>query len=400
MSIELDTLKEMHTGVHGLIRKQKESDDKINAVESYLRQRKALAGSGSDFSPATADGNLLKMAAAQLFMKEGRTDAFELAGMTGTEKKLVLDTTKKAMDTGTSGAGGGFVIPPQWWASFIDVLRARLCVVRAGAVLMENLTGSPVLIPKQLTSGSINWIGQNASITPSDPSFGQIQFTPKTMALRAQYSNLLGMLSNPNMEGLIRTDFAKVCALELDRVSLRGSGASNQPLGLNGAAGLGTYAIGANGGNLSVDDLYNIVGVVEDANGLGDSLALITNPKALRKLKKQRIAQFSGDSGGSYITPPLLTDEALSKAIGLNCYTTTQLPVNLTKGSSSDCTEVYFGNWSDLLIAQWGAVEILATNIGGNAWSQNAIEVRLIFNCDIGVRHGASFVLCNDARTA
>lgn len=142
------------------------------------------------------------------------------------------------------------------------------------------------------------------------------------------------------------------------------------------------------------------MGVVEDANGLGDKLALITNPKALRKLKKQRIAQFSGDTGGSYINAPLLTDESLSKAIGLNCYTTTQLPVNLVKGSSSDCTEVYFGNWSDLMIAQWGSVEILATNIGGNAWAQNAIEVRLIFNCDIGVRSGASFVLCNDARTA
>jgi HK97 family phage major capsid protein len=393
-------MQEIKTGVEGLIEKQHLQDNRLDTLEKYLQHRKALAGSGSDFSPATPDGNLLKLAAAQLFMKEGRTDAFELAGLNGTEKKLVLDTTRKAMDTGTGGAGGGYVVPPQWWASFIEVLRAKLCVVRAGAVLMENLSGSPVLIPKQLSSSSIQWIGQNATITASDPSFGQIQFTPKTMALRGQYSNLLGMLSNPNMEGLIRTDFAQVCALELDRVALRGSGSSNQPLGLSGASGLGTYAIGANGGNLSVDDLYNIVGVVEDANGLGDKLALITNPRALRKLKKQRIAQFSGDSGGTYITPPLLTDEALSRAIGLNCYTTTQLPTNLTKGSSTDCTEVYFGNWSDLLIAQWGAVEILATNIGGNAWAQNAIEVRLIFNCDIGVRHGASFVLCNDARTA
>lgn len=395
-----DVMTQIRDGVQGLIARQHEQDGRIDTLENYLRERKMLAVGGT-VSGATATGNILKLACAQILTKEGKgSEAFQIAGFTDSEKKLVLDVTRKAMDTGTGGAGGGFVVPPQWWASFIEVLRAKLCVVKAGAVLMENLTGSPVLIPKQLTTQSVQWIGQNQTITATDPGFGQISFTPKTMAIRSQYSNLLHILTNPAIEGIIRNDFAKVAALELDRVALRGSGSSNQPLGLNGAAGLGTYAIGTNGGPLTVDDLYGIVGVVEDANGIGDKIALITNPKALRKLKKQRIAQYSGDQGGSYITAPLLTDEALSRAIGLSCYTTTQLPVNLTKGSSTDCTEVYFGNFEDLMIAQWGSVEILATNIGGNAWAQNAIEVRLIFNCDIGVRRGASFVLCNDARTA
>jgi hypothetical protein len=96
----------------------------------------------------------------------------------------------------------------------------------------------------------------------------------------------------------------------------------------------------------------------------------------------------------------MLTDDALSKDIGLTCLSTTQLPFNLTKGSSTDCTEVYLGNWSELNIGLFGSVELLATNIGGNAWAQNANEVRLIQNCDVQVRHPQSFVLCNDARTA
>lgn len=402
MSTEL--LNQIKTGVQGIILEQKELSARQSELENWIGKQASddrKRGWSGGLSQATATGNILKLAAAQVLLREGKgAESFELAGLSASEAKLVQDVTRKSVDTGTAGAGGGFVVPPQWWASFIGLLRAKLTVVKAGATLMENLVGSPVLIPKQLTGQSVQWIGQNQTITSTDPSFGQIQFTPKTMAIRAQYSNLLGMLTNPAIEQIVRDDFAKACALELDRVALRGSGASNQPLGLNGAAGLGTYAIGTNGGNLSVDDLYGIVGVVEDANGLGDKVALITNPKALRKLKKQRIGQYSGDTGGTYITPPLLTDDALSKALSLPCLSTTQLPINLTKGSSSDCTEVYFGNWSDLLIAQWGSVEILATNIGGNAWQANAIEVRLIFNCDIGVRHAQSFVLCNDARTA
>lgn len=399
---QTQVLDDISEGVKGMISEVRHLESRMGNIEESqsLRARKAWGGSTVETSTDPM-GFLLKMAAAQVLTREGKgSEAFEMAGLSGSEKKLIQDCTRKAMDTGTGGAGGGFVVPAQYVAAYIDVLRAKSVVIKAGATLMEGLTGSPVLIPKQLTSASVYWIGQNTTITPSDPSFGQIQMTPKTLAIRAQYSNLLGMLSNPAMETLVRNDFAKVAASELDRVLLRGSGAANQPLGLNGVAGLGSYAIGANGGSLSVDDLYGLAGVVEDANGLDGKLALITNPKALRKLKKQRIGQYSGDTGGTYIVAPLLTDEALSKAIGLTCLTTTQLPVNLTKGSSTDCTEVYFGNWSELLVGMFGQVELLATNIGGNAWAQNAIEVRLIQNVDVQVRHGQSFVLCNDARTA
>lgn len=236
-----EILGDIKSGVTGMIGKQREQDSRqreqdsrLDTLESYLRERKMLTVGGGAVSPSTATGNLLKMAAALLFTKEGRTDAFELAGLSGPEKKLVQDETCKALDTGTAGSGGGWVVPSQWWASFVEILRARLCVVKAGAMLMENLSGSPVLLPKQLTSSTIQWIGQNSTLTAADPTFGQISLTPKTMALRAQYSNLLGILSNPAMEGLIRNDFAKVCALELDRVALRGSGASNPPLGLMG----------------------------------------------------------------------------------------------------------------------------------------------------------------------
>lgn len=373
-------------------------DTRVTDMETAAGQAKRKSWGEGTADPVSF---ILKMACAQVLTREGKgSEAFEMAGLTASEKKLIQECTRKSMDTGTSGAGGGFTVPAQYVAAYIEVLRAKSTVLKAGATLMEGLTGSPVQIPKQLTSASASWVGQNATISATDPSFGQVQMTPKTLAIRAQYSNLLGLLSNPSMETQVRKDFAAIAALELDRVALRGSGAANQPLGLNGVAGLGSYAIGTNGGNLDVDTLYGMMGVLEDANAGTDSLALITNPKGLRKLKKQRSAKYSGDTGGTYLTAPMLTDLALSKAIGLSCLTSTQLPFNLTKGSSTDCTEVYLGNWGELIIGLFGSVELLATNIGGNAWAQNAIEVRLIQNCDVAVRHAASFVLCNDARTA
>ena len=395
MSTEIKSaLADIKTGVDGMVSRQAIVENRLQAIESksWVRKTAGLVPGASD--PA---GSILKMAMAQILQREGRSDAFNAAGFTDAEAALVQQATRKALDTATSSGGGGYTVPNEWTSSFIEMLRPNLTVVQAGATLLEKLNGSPVQIPKQLTSSAVNWVGQNATIPSADTGLGQVLMTPKTMAIRSQYSNLLGLLSNPNMEQIVRRDFTKVCALELDRVALRGLGVSGQPLGLNGVTGIGTYAIGVNGGDLTRQDVLKLAGVVEDQNALGSKLAFVMHPKIKRVLKNERIAQFSGQTVGAYTVYPL-SDAALADALGYPIYTTTQIPVNLTKGSSTDCSEVYFGNFEELLIGVWGSLEILATNIGGNAWAQNAIEIRLIFNCDVQVRHAQSFALCSDAR--
>ena len=397
---EVSVLQQIKSGVEGIISEQKDQQIRLRDLEAERSQgwkRKAIGGGSSEFTDDVS-GGLLRMAAAQILAKDGVQNPLQKAGFSSQMAKVIENAQQKAMDSGTGGAGGGYVIPQEYIAALIEMLRANMVVIQAGSTVMEKLSGSPVIVPKQLTSNAGNWIGQNATISLSDPTFGQVQLTPKTFGIRSQFSNLLNLLANPAMEGIIRRDFAKVCGLELDRVALRGSGAANQPLGLNGVSNLGTYAIGTNGGDLTRQDLLKMVGVVEDQNALTGKLAFITSPKVTRVLKNERIAQFSGQTLGEYQIYPL-TNAVLAKSLDYPIFTTTQIPATLTKGSSTDCAEVYFGNFEELLIGIWGPLEILATNIGGNAWAQNAIEVRLILNADVQVRHGQSFVLCNDART-
>lgn len=402
IDMSAETLQIIKTGVERMLTKQHEQEARLTGIEGYIKERK---GTGLGLLlPGASQGkrkvDIVKVALAQTLMKEGRKDAWDLVGGTY-EKDVVEQATRKAIDSGTAGSGGGFVIPSEYLSEeFIETLRANSVLFRAGATELRDLTGKPVRIPRQIASGSVYWIGENSTINLSDPSFGAVDLTPKTMAMRNQYSRLMDILANPKALDLIQRDMAKAAALELDRAGLRGSGTSNQPTGIVNVSGIGSYAIGTNGGSLSVDDLYGMIGVLEDANAMSGKVALITHPKALRKLKKQRIAQFSGDTGGEYVVQPLLTDDALSKAIGLPCLTTTQIPTNLTKGTSTDCSEVYLANWEELLVGMWGGIEILATNVGGNAWAQNAIEVRLVQNVDFQVRHTQSFVVCADARTA
>ena len=396
---ETQLLHEIKDGVAGVLEKQGEFDARLNALEGSglaARKIKALGGhvsceSREEFSFGKALKICVLTANNQLNNDKDLLNSKEFKVMS---EATVL---QKSQDVGTSGAGGGYIIPQQYVAVLIELLRAKLTVVQAGATLMEGLTGSPVIVPKQLTGATLQWIGQNTTITTSDQSWDQVQMTPKTAAMRVQISNLLGILSNPKMEGLIKRDLAKIMALGLDLAALRGSGVSNQPLGLKGVSGLGTYAIGTNGGDATRQDLLKMVGVVEDQDAADGKLAFITHPKIKRVLKNERIAQFSGQTTGQYVQYPL-SDKKLAESLDYPVLSTSQLPVNLTKGSSTDCSEIYFGNWEELLIGTWGGLEILATNIGGNAWAQNAIEIRLIQNVDVQVRHGQSFVLCSDAR--
>jgi len=306
---------------------------------------------------------------------------------------------QKALDTGTGGAGGGYIVPQEYMVSeFVDLMRANLVVREAGARVLTGLTGSPVKIPAQLSSSTPYWVGQNATITLSNPTFGEASFTPKIMAMRAQISNLEILLSNPDVENLVRQDFASVAALELDRVALRGAG-TLEPLGIANTPSIPTFAFGTNGDRMTFDHFLDIEGVLEDKNGLKGNLAFITSAKVKRLLKKTRIPQFSGDTGGMYLMPPVMSNAQVQDMAGYPIYCTTQLPTNLTKAGGTDLTELYFGNWSDLIVAFWGGLEVLATNVGGNAWAQNAVEIRLVQNTDVHVRRLDSFVYASDVQT-
>jgi len=79
---------------------------------------------------------------------------------------------------------------------------------------------------------------------------------------------------------------------------------------------------------------------------------------------------------------------------------TTQIPLNLTKGSATNCSELYFGNWAEVLIGQWLGFEILASNEAGTAFASDQTWVRIISQVDIALRHAQSMCLCSDAKIA
>jgi HK97 family phage major capsid protein len=171
--------------------------------------------------------------------------------------------------------------------------------------------------------------------------------------------------------------------------------------------GINTVTLGTGAGAvLSNLDLFEDMSYeLAVDNALKGKLGYVFHPAIKRLLRKLKIANFSGDTEGEPLLPAVIWasmtgDNAILQAIGYPFRMTTQIPVDLVTGGSNNCTEVYFGNWEDLLIGMWGGMTILASNVAGTAFATDQTWIRVIINVDVAVRHEESFCLCNTARIA
>ena len=397
-----ESLSDIKNGVDGMIRKQLVTDQRVDSLESSLRMRKmALAAGGAGTSLPGVEHYPFSFAKATVI--SALTNSGQLSQnkelLNSHEYKVMCESTQKALDSGTTSPGGGYVIPSQVMTDIIQLTRAQAQVLSLGVTVLPDLKGSPVHMPKQLSAGSIAWYAQNQTITLSDSTYGDVMLTPKIAAMRCQFSNLLNILSNPAMEELIRRDFARVLALEIDRVILEGSGVSGQPMGILNMPGTQAFAIGTNGGIFGWDQATDFLGMLEDANIPQEKIGIAWHPATKRMLKKAKVPQYSGDTAGAYVVPPFVSDQKLRDTLGIPFANSTQLATNLTKGSGNALSRVYGANWSEIVLGMWGSMELMATSVGGSAWTTNSVEVRLIQNLDVAARHTASVVICQDARS-
>ena len=316
----------------------------------------------------------------------------------GFEKEVFEATREKAMSMGSSSAGG-YIVPTIYIPDLIELLSAEAVVARMGATMMPDLQGSPIQIPRQSAGTTAYWVGENSAITDSQIALEQLSMTPKKVGALVKLSNTLLRLSNPSAEALVRRDIALSLALAIDLAALRGTGSNAQPSGIGQQSSINTVAIGASGGALTFDHLIDMEYELAVDNALRGKLGYVFHPCIRRNLLKKKYPFYSGQTDGVYIVQPNPSTEIEFKNwLGYPYAMTTQVPINITKLSSgATLTEIYFANWQELLIGQWGGMEIMASQETSDAFEKDMTWVRILQELDIAVRHPQSFCLINDA---
>lgn len=325
--------------------------------------------------------------------KEARELGLNIEGNVAVPSWMVR--TRESRDLTATGPGGaattegGYTIPTELM-ELIPLLEPRLQVEALGATVMRGLRGN-IDFPKGNADASATWEGENDANAETSPTFDKISMSPNRLGAFTDISKQLIAQSSVDVENYVRNRLNFAVRKALDLAAINGSGSSNQPTGVLNTSGIGSVAIGTDGGAPIWDHIVDLETEIAIDNADMGTLAYLTTPGIRGKLKKTLV----DDGSGMFVW-----DNRFNPAgPGLNGYrseVSTQVPSTLVKGNSSDCHAIIFGNWAELMIGQWAGIDLV---VDPYTSAKNAI-VTLVINSwwDIAVRHAESFAAIKDAR--
>lgn len=327
--------------------------------------------------------------------------ASQVPGVRAVDGQLMIGDrvigAQRDLSTATTGAGGAMVATDLLAADFITLLRNASLVRRMGARVLGGLVGN-VAIPRQTASLTIGWFAQAGAASESDATFAQVSLSPKTAHGIQDVTRDLLLQGTPAVEGLVRMDLIESMATQLDFIALHGTGASNQPTGLAATAGIGSVAGGTNGAAPTWDNIVDLESAVANNNAAVNAVGYLTNTRVRGRLK--RTQKFASTNGQEVWMPPMAGDDpALYGSLnGYRAGVSNNVRNDLVKGTSGAvCSAIFFGNWNDLLIGEWGTAEILPDEVTQAA--NRIVRMHVYQTLDIAVRRAQSFAAMLDALT-
>ena len=254
------------------------ADEAIGAGQTVAQFRATLLDAIGEGKPLEQSAGAVDMSAKEQrdysFMKAVR-GLVNGSGLQGLEREVSEEIAKRSgreargfyapdsfwggrrdLTVGTATAGGHLVGTDHLGDQFVDALRSRLVFNELGARFMTGLRGD-VAIPKLATGVSAGFVAENGATSEVNAVFSQITMSPKSLGAFTDVSRLLMIQSDPSVEQIVRDDLLKAIAQNVEDVAIEGGG-SNEPSGIIDTAGIGSVAIGTNGGAIAWDDIVNL----------------------------------------------------------------------------------------------------------------------------------------------
>jgi HK97 family phage major capsid protein len=272
-------------------------------------------------------------------------------------------------------SSGGFLVPEELSAQVIDLARKKARVFEAGAQMFQMTEGT-VHMGRIAGDPTASWKKEGAPGTFSSGSYERLTFVAKTLVAMVDASVEL-IQDSRIILGTLEDQLSASLALELDRVALRGSGVDPEPLGVRNADNVTITSLGAAPTNY--DFLSQAIQDIQTQNG--DPSAILYSARTSGKLDRLK------DTTNQPLQPP-------PSVAGIRRLVTNQIPDNLGAGSDS---EVYIGDWTQLLVGMRTDMRIDATEVGaksdGSAFTDLKVYVRAYLRADIAVAQPKHFVV-------
>ena len=243
--------------------------------------------------------------------------------------------------------------------NILEPLRAKLVLAQAGASYMTGLVGN-ISIPAY--SGSqVTWEGEVADAKDGAGTFTEVKLEPHRLTAYIDLSKQFLIQDSVSAEEMLKRDIVNAIANKLEATILGSETIVNAPEGLlNGVV--------ADDSAITYEDIVAMETELEEANVRGD-IKFVVSPSAKAVLKTTKLDAGSGKfamEGNEVNGYPVLCTSAVAG-----------------KG-------VIYGNFNDLVIGQWGGIDLTV-----DPYTQAANgKVRLVINAyfDAKPRRAESFV--------
>lgn len=365
----------------------------------------AIRDAGKDakrYSYAKAYRMAANQAKPGAFAKED--NAFEREVSDEINKRLKLSSgnvlvpstvSKRTVTAGTGGTGftsQANILEIDVHSEVIELYRNRARVLALGATRMGGLSGT-VRLPRQDSAATAQWLGETSAVTATDVTTDYVALQPKRLSIQNGYTVELLAESAVDVEGLLARDRDKVIALAIDLASLVAGGAP-APVGLFGQTGLATIASSGTalttGSALSWSDIAKFESTVAAANADVASMGWLYTPETRGLLKT---TPMFPNGYAMPIWPVLATRDPSGLEdgpLGYKAGVTNQVPKNF--GTNHNLHAAVLGDWSQLVVADWGASELIVDPYSQAANGIYVITERMLL--DVEFRHIQAFAVC------
>jgi HK97 family phage major capsid protein len=288
--------------------------------------------------------------------QEARRSGVSLSGV-GVPNVAIDSIMKRSQSsmnaTGGSGGDEGGMLVPTSTSGLIMALRPMLVLSQLGVNMMGGLVGNLDFVKG--TSTVASWNTETGEAANTNIGTSKISMSPKRLAAYTEIYKQLMVQTPENIEQKIMGDLLRAVAQAVEAAAINGADGGNDPTGILNVTGIGSVVGGAEGAVPTWDHLVALEKEVAIENALMGRLAYLTNHKVKAKLKTTKM-----DAGSGVFVWPHNENNINGYPVGVS----NLVPSNLEK-TATDLSAIIFGDWSELMIGQWGGLDLIVDPYSG-----------------------------------
>ena len=303
------------------------------------------------------------------------------AGISGIQGQGIPSFLSRGLDADTAATAKNLIATDL--GELVPALYPALYLQTLGATVLTGLRGD-LDIPVGANIATASFETETGDADETTPSTAKRVLTPRRLAAWTDFTLKLLYQSSVSVENWVVSELVSAEARKVEQVAILGGG-TNEPSGILVNADVNTIPIAANGGQLTRQLLLAMETAIEDANADMNPLAFLSTPRVKEFLKN---LQEAAGSGQGFVWKDDNT------VIGHNAYKSNLVPKTLTKGSGTNLHAAILGDFSRLVIGNWGVRDLVVDNITKK--KQGKIEVVMNSFWDVAITQPKAFSVIKD----